>query len=159
VLHSFDREDELDRAAIERLIASLRRLLDADLGKRHIPSPEPALSCGTQDRASTRLPSSTHHLNADQPTRSAAERRPGGRIRAVSFPFEDAVRMTRYFHTTDAAEAIFRDGFRDAEGLYMLRNTKLRGVFLADSHWTSTKMRSATRSSPWSSAIPLMSGS
>lgn len=32
VLHSFGREDEVDRAAIERLIASLRRLLDAPAG-------------------------------------------------------------------------------------------------------------------------------
>src|SRR3954471_23392600 len=32
VLHSFGREDEVDRAAIERLIASLTRLLDSTAG-------------------------------------------------------------------------------------------------------------------------------
>src|SRR3954464_14387050 len=32
VLHSFGREDEVDRAAIERLIASLTRLLDSTVG-------------------------------------------------------------------------------------------------------------------------------
>src|SRR3954451_21583198 len=37
VLHSFGREDEVDRAAIERLIASLRRLLDASAGLAGAP--------------------------------------------------------------------------------------------------------------------------
>jgi hypothetical protein len=43
VLHSFGREDQLDRAAIERLITSLRRLLDpaAALG-----APAPAAEAG-----------------------------------------------------------------------------------------------------------------
>jgi hypothetical protein len=31
VLHSFGREDQLDRAAIERLVASLAELLDSGL--------------------------------------------------------------------------------------------------------------------------------
>ena len=35
------------------------------------------------------------------------------------------------YHTTDAAEAILRDGFRDAEGTYMFAALTLRGVFLA----------------------------
>src|SRR3954470_20422872 len=37
VLHSFGREDEVDRAAIERRIASLRRLLDASAGLAGVP--------------------------------------------------------------------------------------------------------------------------
>ena len=40
--------------------------------------------------------------------------------------------MARYFHTTDAAEAILRSGFRDGEGTYGLASFTLRGVFLAD---------------------------
>lgn len=40
--------------------------------------------------------------------------------------------MTVYFHTTDAAEAILHEGFRDGEGSYMLVGMTLRGVFLAD---------------------------
>lgn len=38
----------------------------------------------------------------------------------------------RVFHRTDAAEAILRDGFRDASGSYMLANTILTGVFVSD---------------------------
>jgi hypothetical protein len=41
-------------------------------------------------------------------------------------------RVTIYFHTTDAAEAILRDGFRDTEGTYKLVGFTLRGVFIAD---------------------------
>ncbi|MEZ0095913.1 hypothetical protein [Streptacidiphilus sp. EB129] len=40
--------------------------------------------------------------------------------------------VTVYFHTTDATEAILRDGFRDAEGTYKLVGFTLRGVFIAD---------------------------
>lgn len=39
--------------------------------------------------------------------------------------------MTTYFHTTDAATAILRDGFRDATGGYGFAIT-LTGVFIAD---------------------------
>ena len=39
--------------------------------------------------------------------------------------------MTRYFHTTDAADAILRDGLRDSEGSYGFPIT-LRGVWIAD---------------------------
>jgi hypothetical protein len=34
-------------------------------------------------------------------------------------------------HTTDAADVIVREGFRDAEGSYMFAGLILRGVFLA----------------------------
>jgi hypothetical protein len=37
-----------------------------------------------------------------------------------------------FYHRTDAAEAILREGFRDAEGSYMLIGTTLRGVFVSD---------------------------
>ena len=39
--------------------------------------------------------------------------------------------MTTLYHTTDAAQQIFREGFRDAEGSYGFRVLTLRGVFLA----------------------------
>lgn len=35
------------------------------------------------------------------------------------------------YHTTDAADAILRDGFCDGEGSYMFADLTLRGVFLA----------------------------
>jgi hypothetical protein len=38
----------------------------------------------------------------------------------------------RYFHTTDAAEAILRDGFRDGTGSYGFITVELEGVFIAD---------------------------
>ena len=37
-----------------------------------------------------------------------------------------------FYHRTDAAEVILRDGFRDAEGSYMLTGVTLRGVFVSD---------------------------
>jgi hypothetical protein len=37
----------------------------------------------------------------------------------------------RLFHTTDAAETILRDGFRDATGGYMFATLTLTGVFLS----------------------------
>ncbi|WP_156763351.1 hypothetical protein [Mycobacterium scrofulaceum] len=37
------------------------------------------------------------------------------------------------YHTTDAADAILRDGFRDATGSYMFANLVLTGVWLGDS--------------------------
>lgn len=40
--------------------------------------------------------------------------------------------MTTYFHTTDAAYVILRDGFRGGTGNYMLVGFTLTGVFLAD---------------------------
>lgn len=40
--------------------------------------------------------------------------------------------MPTYYHTTDAAEAVLREGFRDGEGSYMFVQRTLRGVFLAD---------------------------
>ncbi|WP_370131652.1 hypothetical protein [Streptacidiphilus sp. EB103A] len=40
--------------------------------------------------------------------------------------------MTIYFHTTDQAEAILRDGFRDTEGTYKLVGSTLSGVFIAN---------------------------
>ena len=40
--------------------------------------------------------------------------------------------MATYFHTTNAAQAILTEGFRDAEGTYMLVGITLRGVFIAD---------------------------
>src|SRR3954470_19719533 len=43
VLHSFGREDEVDRAGIERLIASLTRLLDSTAGL----GGQPAAGCGS----------------------------------------------------------------------------------------------------------------
>ena len=41
--------------------------------------------------------------------------------------------MTIYYHTTDAADAILREGFRDATGSYMFATFELTGVFLGDS--------------------------
>src|SRR5260370_37213563 len=38
----------------------------------------------------------------------------------------------RYYHTTDAADAILRDGFRDATGSYMFATIELTGVWLGD---------------------------
>ena len=38
----------------------------------------------------------------------------------------------RLFHTTDAADAILRDGFRDSTGSYLFVGITLTGVFLAD---------------------------
>lgn len=40
--------------------------------------------------------------------------------------------MPRYFHTTDFAESILANGFRDATGSYMLSDLILTGVFLGD---------------------------
>jgi hypothetical protein len=40
--------------------------------------------------------------------------------------------MATYYHTTDAAEAILANGFRDATGSYGFVNFELTGVFLAD---------------------------
>lgn len=37
-----------------------------------------------------------------------------------------------YYHTTDAAETILRDGFRDATGLYLMANFTLTGVWLGN---------------------------
>jgi len=37
------------------------------------------------------------------------------------------------YHTTDAADAILRNGFRDATGSYLLATFELTGVFLGDS--------------------------
>ena len=37
------------------------------------------------------------------------------------------------YHTTDAADAILREGFRDTTGSYMFDNFELTGVFLGDS--------------------------
>jgi hypothetical protein len=37
------------------------------------------------------------------------------------------------YHTTDAADAILRQGFRDATGSYGFANFELTGVFLGDS--------------------------
>jgi hypothetical protein len=39
--------------------------------------------------------------------------------------------MIRY-HTTDASDAILREGFRDATGSYMFVNLELTGVWLGD---------------------------
>jgi hypothetical protein len=36
------------------------------------------------------------------------------------------------YHVTDAAEAILREGFRDAAGSYMLIEIVLEGVFVSD---------------------------
>jgi hypothetical protein len=36
------------------------------------------------------------------------------------------------YHTTDAAEAILSDGFRDATGSYMFIGAELTGVWLSD---------------------------
>ncbi len=40
------------------------------------------------------------------------------------------------YHTTDAAESILRDGFRDATGGYMFAEVELTGVWLGDSPMT-----------------------
>lgn len=69
--------------------------------------------------------------------------------RVVSFPLGDVAFLRRIdvavwmhgksatqiicYHTTDAAEAILRNGFRDATGGYMFAKTKLTGVWLGDS--------------------------
>jgi hypothetical protein len=37
-----------------------------------------------------------------------------------------------FYHRTAAAEAILREGFRDAEGSYMLVGMTLRGVFVSN---------------------------
>lgn len=39
--------------------------------------------------------------------------------------------MTTLYHTTDSAEAILREGFRDGTSSYMLVGMTLTGVFLA----------------------------
>ena len=36
------------------------------------------------------------------------------------------------YHTTDAADAILRDGFRDATGSYMFATIELTGIWLGD---------------------------
>jgi hypothetical protein len=36
------------------------------------------------------------------------------------------------YHTTDAADAILRDGFSDATGSYMFANSELTGVWLGE---------------------------
>jgi hypothetical protein len=38
----------------------------------------------------------------------------------------------RVYHSTEHAEAILRDGFRDGTGSYGMHDTTLRGVFVAD---------------------------
>jgi hypothetical protein len=38
----------------------------------------------------------------------------------------------RYFHTTHAADAILRDGFRDNTSNYLMSALTLTGVFIAD---------------------------
>ncbi len=40
--------------------------------------------------------------------------------------------MPTYFHSTDAAYVILRDGFRDGTGNYMFSGLTLTGVFIAD---------------------------
>ena len=40
--------------------------------------------------------------------------------------------MTTYFHRTDQAEAILRDGFRDASGNYMTAVTMFTGVWISN---------------------------
>lgn len=40
--------------------------------------------------------------------------------------------MILLYHRTNQAEAILRDGFRDAEGSYMLVGFTLRGVFFSN---------------------------
>jgi hypothetical protein len=40
--------------------------------------------------------------------------------------------VTIYFHTTDATEAILRDGFRDGEGAPAYIGLGVSGVFIAD---------------------------
>ena len=44
---------------------------------------------------------------------------------------QDGRGSMKLFHTTDAADAILSEGFRDGEGLYMTREL-FRGVWLAD---------------------------
>lgn len=41
--------------------------------------------------------------------------------------------MTICYHTTDAADAILRHGFRDATGSYLFVDFDLTGVWLGDS--------------------------
>ena len=38
----------------------------------------------------------------------------------------------RYYHTTDAADSILSEGFRDNSGSYGLSGTTLTGVFISD---------------------------
>ena len=38
----------------------------------------------------------------------------------------------RYYHTTDAADSILSEGFRDNSGSYGLPGTTLTGVFISD---------------------------
>jgi hypothetical protein len=45
----------------------------------------------------------------------------------------DGAPARRYFHTTDAADAILAGGFRDGTGNYGIVDVTLTGVFLADS--------------------------
>ncbi|WP_078345262.1 hypothetical protein [Mycobacteroides chelonae] len=40
--------------------------------------------------------------------------------------------MTYFFHTTDAAATILRDGFRDSTGSYLFENLALTGVWIGD---------------------------
>jgi hypothetical protein len=37
-----------------------------------------------------------------------------------------------FYHCTDSASTILREGFRDAEGTYGLEEVTLRGVFISD---------------------------
>jgi hypothetical protein len=41
-----------------------------------------------------------------------------------------------FYHVTDAADSILRDGFRDATGGYMFAEVELTGVWLGDSPMT-----------------------
>ncbi|MFG1931319.1 hypothetical protein ACGFK1_11760 [Mycobacterium sp. NPDC048908] len=43
------------------------------------------------------------------------------------------------YHTTDAADDIIRDGFRDAAGSYGFANSELTGVWLGDSPMDSNE--------------------
>ena len=61
------------------------------------------------------------------------------------------------YHTTDAADAILRDGFRDATGSYGFSTWAFTGVWLGDRPWTSTRAPKAIRF--FESSSPTMSTS
>lgn len=52
--------------------------------------------------------------------------------RLVADAGREGVGMSRYYHRTEAASAIMREGFMDATGSYGFASTILSGVFIAD---------------------------
>ncbi|MFF2384057.1 hypothetical protein [Streptomyces sp. NPDC058108] len=78
------------------------------------------------------FPGRRYRLAAEAETKHAEYLQQVSTATAVLGGHADPGAVVTYFHTTDAATAILRDGFRDGEGGYMFANLTLRGVFLAN---------------------------